>query len=75
MQPSFTEQPDYTRKLLELILGILEVPGISVEAFRNDLSEANLITAIASLDQDAATSLLVGDILHYLGDSEGAFPE
>ena len=75
LHPSFTEQPDYTRKLLELILGALEVPGISVEAFRNDLSEANLITAIASLDQDAATSLLVGDILHYLGDSEGAFPE
>lgn len=75
LNPCYTEQPGYTKKLLELILGALEIPGISVDTFRTDLSEANLITAIADLDQDTATSILVGDILHYLGGSEEAFPE
>lgn len=75
LNPKFTEQVDYTRKLLELILGALEVPGISIDDFRNNLSESNLIATIADLDQDSATSTLVSDILCCLGDTDDALPE
>lgn len=75
LNPSFTEQADYTRKLLELILRALEVPGISIDDFRNDLSEANLIAAITNLDQDSTTSILVSDILCYLENAADGPPE